>query len=351
MHNHRPFKLLAAVAILALAGGALAACKKAEDESGGGGSVVDPDGSGKQAPPEVPPLWPLTGLPGDVVERPALSVKVENPKVARPQSGLESADIVWEQMVEGGESRLVAVFHSQLPDSVGPVRSVRPMDGAIAGPTHGILACSGGAAQFIAKTADAGLQVVQENSAGFYRSTDRSMPHNLYLRPADVIAQANDSHKAPPPAEFQFAGSDATSTAAKQGTDAAMISLVLSSVSKPKWTWAASSGTFLRSEQDEPAMAASGVRLSAANVLVISVEIQNAGGTDAAGSPIPESMLVGSGTGLVASAGKSLEIDWSKESAAAPLVIKTKAGEVVQLVAGQTWVELIPRNTGTWTVS
>jgi hypothetical protein len=93
------------------------------------------------------------------------------------------------------------------------------------------------------------------------------------------------------------------------------------------------------------------VRLSAANVLVISVEIQNAGGTDAAGSPIPETMLVGSGTGLIAAAGKSLEIDWSKASAAAPLVIKTKAGDVVKLVAGQTWVELVPRGSGSWTVS
>src|SRR5699024_1777127 len=92
--------------------------------------------------------WPLTGRPaedaGDALGRAAVSVKIENSPAARPQVGLQRADIVWEQLVEGGMTRLVATYHSDVPEDVGPIRSIRPMDAAIAGPAGGVLAFSGG---------------------------------------------------------------------------------------------------------------------------------------------------------------------------------------------------------------
>ena len=69
-----------------------------------------------------------------VAQRPAVAVKIENSIDARPQTGLNSADIVWEEVVEGGVARYLAVFDSKLPPVIGPVRSVRPMDPAIAAP-------------------------------------------------------------------------------------------------------------------------------------------------------------------------------------------------------------------------
>ena len=89
--------------------------------------------------------WPLTGVAVEAPpQRPALAVKVENSVAARPQSGLNAADVVWEEVVEGGITRFVAVYHSNLPPDIGPIRSVRPMDAAIAGPLHGLFAFSGG---------------------------------------------------------------------------------------------------------------------------------------------------------------------------------------------------------------
>ena len=71
------------------------------------------------------PAWPLTGVPADAVaDRPALAVKIENSVDARPQTGLTAADMVWEQVVEGGITRFVAVYHSDLPPEIGPVRSI-----------------------------------------------------------------------------------------------------------------------------------------------------------------------------------------------------------------------------------
>src|SRR5438309_8082921 len=103
------------------------------------------------------PTWPLSGVAsGPVTARPALAVKIENSIDARPQTGLNSADLVYEEVVEGGITRFCAVFQSTVPPQVGPVRSVRPMDASIAGPLHGILAFSGGVRPYITAASNAG---------------------------------------------------------------------------------------------------------------------------------------------------------------------------------------------------
>ncbi|MDR1799844.1 MAG: DUF3048 C-terminal domain-containing protein, partial [Bifidobacteriaceae bacterium] len=94
-----------------------------------------------------------------------------------------------------------------------------------------------------------------------------------------------------------------------------------------------------------------GDRLKAVNVVVFKVEVQNAGGTDAAGNPIPESLVTGSGEGLVLSGGKAIEVDWSKESHNTPMVLKTKDGKAVKLAPGNTWFEVMPVSGGSWTIS
>src|SRR3954447_25443220 len=108
------------------------------------------DLSALAGPVTDPHAWPLTGVPVDAVpSRPALAVKIENSIDARPQTGLNAADIVWEEVVEGGITRFVAVYHSTLPEEIGPVRSVRPMDPAVAAPLHGLLAFSGGVQAYV----------------------------------------------------------------------------------------------------------------------------------------------------------------------------------------------------------
>src|SRR5436305_153915 len=77
------------------------------------------------------------------------ALPIQNSIDARPQTGLTAADVVWEQVVEGGITRFVAVYHSKLPPEIGPVRSVRPMDPAIAAPLHGLLAFSGGVQTYV----------------------------------------------------------------------------------------------------------------------------------------------------------------------------------------------------------
>ncbi len=275
-------------------------------------------------------------------------MKIENPREVRPQTGLDAADVVWEQVVEGGVTRFVAVFHSAIPAEVGPIRSVRPMDPAITAPLRGVIAFSGGQPGFVRALADAGLQVVSHDAgdAGFYRTSGRSAPHNVFGDPERFLGQADAGHAAPPGPQFRFARRPDLATATLAGTPVGSVQITMSSYSQPGWTWDAATGTWLRTESGRPATAASGAQLRAANVVVLRVDLVDSGTTDPAGTPVPETRLVGTGAATVATGGRTIEVTWSKESVDAPLALVAADGQPVSLAPGTTWVELVPNGTG-----
>jgi hypothetical protein len=305
----------------------------------------------KQAAPTpvVPARWPLTGVvAADVAVRPALSVKIENTPEVRPQTGLDQADIVWEEVVEGGITRFAAVFQSKVPDQVGPIRSVRPMDAAITGAMHGLIAFSGGQAQFVAMLPAAGVQTISQDggSPGFARSKAHAAPHNVFGTPSTFWNQADAGHKASPPEQFHFARTPDQATAATAGAAASTVSVQMSGISRPSWSWDAGSGTWLRAESGTPATAASGARLAATNVVVLRVNLVDTGTKDPAGNPVPATVLVGTGVALVATGGKTVAATWTKTATDAVLTLAMADGTDVKLAPGTTWVELVPNGSG-----
>src|SRR6266851_3125524 len=166
------------VVVVALATGT-AAC------GGGGGHVavkkhkVLPTTTTTQGPP----VAPLTGLPdptGQALSRPALSVKIENAPDSRPQTGLQNADVVYEQVVEDGITRFLAVYNSNIPPVVGPIRSGRIMDPDLLTPLGGIFVYSGG----IQETEDAikatpGVNVIIDTGSdpALFRDHSKAAPH------------------------------------------------------------------------------------------------------------------------------------------------------------------------------
>ncbi|WP_233491651.1 DUF3048 domain-containing protein [Blastococcus sp. TBT05-19] len=303
------------------------------------------------APPPPPPTfpWPLTGVATtDPVERPALAVKIENSPESRPQSGLNSADVVWEEVVEGGITRFVAVYHSTLPPEIGPIRSVRPMDAAIAAPLRGLFAFSGGQRPFVDAVSAAGLQVVSHDggAGGFYREQSRYAPHNVYANPADFIAQADPAHLADPIEQFRMASAADQPSALGTGTPTAVVKLKLSGVSTPSWGWDPAQQSWMRFEGSTPATQADGQQLKATNVVVLRVDIVNTRYTDPAGNPVPETDMVGGGQALVATGGRTLQANWTKASASDRVVLTDAHGTPILLAPGNTWVELVPNRTG-----
>jgi hypothetical protein len=277
-----------------------------------------------------------------------VAVKIENSIDARPQTGLNSADMVWEEVVEGGITRYLAVFDSKLPPVIGPVRSVRPMDPSIAAPLHGLFAFSGGQHPFPEAAAASGLQVLSMDAgaAGFYRTRARRAPHNVYADLQTFLRQANGSHKAPPPPQFVFAGPGEQPTALVSGLPAASLHLTLSGLSHPVWTWVPSAGAWARFEGSTRAVGSDGQQLRATNVVVLRVDVVNTGYRDPANNPVPETKLLGSGQAVVATGGKTVLATWSKASVGGVLTLRGSDGAPIRLAPGSTWVELVPNRNG-----
>ncbi|CAM3729665.1 DUF3048 domain-containing protein [Isoptericola cucumis] len=344
----------AALALLATAG-----CSPGADQAPTVTVAPDP-AVPKSAPPEpVPPpkpkpkpvVWPLTGGKTGtkkVPRRASVAVKIENSPVSRPHTGLHRADIVWEQVVEGGISRFVAVYHSDLPKAVGPVRSVRPMDPAIVAPMRGILAYTGGQPPFIRAVTEANVQSVlmDRGSPGFHRSGARLAPHNVYGNVRTFAAQAGKGRAKPPAAQFHYArsyGKGSTSEGRKVRT----ADVRLSAAQRTVWTWSATAKKYARSDGGTPSVS-SGRRVAARNVLLMSTRVVNTGYRDPGGAPVPKTQMVGKGKGVLLSAGRAIPVTWKKKSEREPVRLRTGGGDPVLLNPGNLWVELVPRGDGSW---
>lgn len=308
----------------------------------------------KSAAPEpvLPVVWPLTGLEGEIVERPALAIKIETTRPARPQTGLEQADMVWEEMIEGGETRLNAIFHSSIPEEVGPIRSVRPMDAGIAAPLGGIIVFSGGQPQFVQQMRDSGMQVMSndEGAAGMFRSSARRAPYNVHGNPAVFLENAAADRNLTPPAQFVFAPSLEQATAVVSGTPASELTARFPA-QQVTWSWDAASGRWLRTMSGSPHTVITGEQLSATNVVLLGVNIVDTGTQDVAGATVYETVMVDSGEATVATGGKVVTGTWSKAGLMDPVVLTTAEGATIELAPGNTWIELVPYEGGTISVS
>ncbi|MEG3615993.1 DUF3048 domain-containing protein [Isoptericola haloaureus] len=360
MAARRPVALALVVALLALGG-----CSDQPPLEAPTVTVAPDVSRAKIAPPSPPapeptpsptpevPRWPLTGQRTDKVpKRPAVAVKIENSPAARPHTGLHRADVVWEQVVEGGITRFVAVYHSDYPDEVGPIRSVRPMDPATVAPMRGLLAASGGIGSYLRNVERRGTQLVinDDGDPGFWRWSGRYAPHNVYGNVRTFARQADRRRAEPPPAQFRYAPGAKKATARSEGKRARTADVRLSAAQRTTWTWNRGDGAYRRSDNGTPSIS-SGQRVTARNVVLLRMQVSLTSQRDASGARVPKTELVGSGTGRVLSGGRSVAVEWSKKGPRKPLRLTRPNGDPVRLAPGTTWVELVPRGDGSWSVS
>lgn len=357
MSGMRITRLAPASALAVAAALTLAACASSPEVESGPATTATPSASAVErstvpSPPADPipeTVWPLTGIDAEgadqaALDRPALSIKIENSADARPQSNLQYADIVFEEQVEYGISRLVAIYHSDTPETVGPIRSMRPMDKNIMGSFEGPLIFSGAQRGFINDARNSGQELIAQDTGGygFFRVSGKRAPHNLHGTLDDFFAQTDASA---PPQQFTYAYPAEESNVVAEGTTATSIDISASPRMQPSWDWSASDGTWLRSEGGSPHVTADGTQLYADNVVVLWVNLRS--NSSGGGSAVPETIVVtDSGTGYVAAGDSYIPITWSKAGQFDPYVLKTESGETVELIPGQTWVELIPQSGG-----
>ncbi len=303
------------------------------------------------APPAANPATgaPLTGLavtdPANVA-RPALIVKLDNAPKGRPQAGINQADVVVEEGVEGGITRFAAIFHSQEIDEVGPVRSARSTDIAIASELNKpLFAYSGANATFQGLVDRAPLVNVGQNArpGAYFRKSGRPQTYNLFARMADLFAAAPTGSGPPPPLFTYRAEGEASAGDPAGGVAMEWRDKVLTAV---EWRWDAGSGTWRRKQNGTDHVDAGGGAVQPKNVVVQFVTYRDTGQRDRSNTVVPEAELVGQGELWVFSDGKVIKGTWKKADTAAPTSYLDAAGQPVKLTPGQTWLELPKPGTG-----
>ncbi|MEV8007710.1 DUF3048 domain-containing protein [Streptomyces parvus] len=267
-----------------------------------------------------------------------LAVKIDNVAPARPHTGLEQADIVYVEQVEAGLSRILAVYSSDLPPVIGPVRSARETDLELLRqfdrPT---LAFSGAQSRLLPVIDRAPIDAVPPSKAprAYFRGPDRPAPHNLYLRPeripftasgVDAVAELGLRVGAPPPGG--------------EPEDSRTVRYPSASVT---FTWSAGSERWLVSLDGTPARTVEGERIRAGTVVVQDVDVRESDFRDRSGNNTPFTETVGSGDAVVLRDGRAYEARWSRSSADADTVFSTPDGRRVDLAEGPLWILYAPR--------
>ncbi|MGH2693700.1 MAG: DUF3048 domain-containing protein [Actinomycetota bacterium] len=297
--------------------------------------------------PETCPLSGIEPRNESRIERPAVAVKVENAAVAYPLSGLEEAEIVYEELVEGGVTRFMAIYHCADSSKVGPVRSARIVDPAIMTPITRVLAYSGANRPVVQALEEAEIVSIDEDVAIGTDALQRverpgiSSEHTLYANSSALRRLGRKSYDDPPPDDLLAFG-DLEGRSRKAGT----ITINFNPSNTIGYEW--SGDGWLRFEGEQPFMMESGDQLEVENVL-IEEHVVNLSETivDVAGNPSTEiEDVTGSGPAVLFRDGRAIRGSWTREEIEGPVVFETRSGDEMVFAAGSVWIELVPSDEG-----
>lgn len=279
------------------------------------------------------PINPLLGTEATdeaVLARPAMVVKIDNHPKARPQIGLNQADIVFEENVEG-VTRFAAVYHSQGSDPVGPIRSGRFQDINLVGSLNQpLFVWSGGNAKVTTAVRNSDLvdlsYAVAGVDGGFAREASRPAPHNLIAETTKLWTLAPDGAVAPKQ-QFEYRTASDANASSSDAVDGVRVSM---DGVKVQWLWSGDDGLWLRSQDGKPHMDSAGVQVGAANVVVLEVEYSNAYS--------PTAKTIGLGKAYILTNGVVYVGSWERTDRLSNYVLRDAAGAVIKLTPGRTFI-------------
>jgi hypothetical protein len=284
------------------------------------------------------PTNSISGLPGG--DGPVLVVKIDDTRQAHPQIGLENADIIYIEQVEGGLTRLAAIFSSKIPTHIGPVRSARISDIELLEQYGNVAFAYSGAQKKMRPVIEAAnledLGAQSQSSTIYTTDPNRIQPYAMVLR-ADLLMQQIAERELP------VALSKSMGWEFGDAPDGGM------DISSAHLSWPASSYDAHWSEEDErwlldhvgqPNIAASGERLGAKTLVIQLVSITDSIYKDKVGGVTPFSATVGIGRGYILRDGKAFEANWSRDNASSGTTWRTPGGEEIAFAKGQIWVAL-----------
>jgi hypothetical protein len=281
----------------------------------------------------------LTNLPGK--NGPVLAVKIDDTNPAHPQVGLAKADVVYIEQVEGGLTRLAAIFTNQIPALIGPVRSARISDIEILA-QYGRVAFAYSGAQTKLRPVLAAANLENEsaeiNPPSIYQTdSNRFAPTNMMLDARALLTKTIDA---------EGKQIDSVRSVGWQFGKIAESAKKVDSISF-KWpasrygaTWSATQKRWLLTYGGKPNLDSEGVVLGGANLVIQKVSITNSIYHDKVGGVTPLSNTVGSGTGYLLRDGKVVAINWQRPSAEVGTIWTLADGSVANFADGQVWIAL-----------
>jgi len=284
---------------------------------------------------------PITGEPVDtgLAGRP-LIVSYDNVGSAIPQSWTSLADIVYEFPVEGAQTRLQAVFYSEFPEFLGPIRSTRPYFVDLTREYKGIFLAHGWseAAKQYLKSGVVPYINAMDSDCKFYRVTDKSAPHNSYIKWTEVENKIQEKGWWDEPQEirsFTFLGED------EKNTGTAVDFVEFDSASHCEFTYDSENNNYVRTVNGKKYIdKETGESVTVSNVLVQKVKSRT---LDAKGR-LAIDMCAG-GDALLFTNGVVVEGTWSRENLDSRTIFKDKDGNEFKLTVGNSWVMVADQNT------
>ena len=281
------------------------------------------------------PVEPLTGRPlADLtmLYKVALVVKVSNDKGARPQTGLNDADIVFEAW-GAGPTRFATVWHSHDLDFVGPIRSCREQDVNLVGSfNRAVFACSGGNPGNIRLIQESDLLLVTEGRGpGWQLDPNRGRPHKTHANTAFLRSNAGPDRVGPPQQyQYRAVGEAATAGEPMTGVDLQIQSNFV------EWRYDVATGTYLRSQARRPHQLADGAQVTTDNVVIAFLDYYPST-TDGRS---PDGRTTGENPALVFTGGQMQAVTWSRTDRLQPFQLTDSDGAPVRLTPGRTFFEL-----------
>ncbi len=297
---------------------------------------------------EPGPVMPLTGLAVEddvVAARPAMVFKVDNHPESRPQFGLNGADIVFEENVEK-LTRFAAVFQTNAPAKVGPIRSGRTQDvDLLESYIQPLFVWSGGNQNVTRAINDSeliSLSPTTTRNVGMFRAKrgNEDSEHTLYGDAVQLYEAFTPIFNPPPPPQFTYREPDE----AFNGETSKGVDLTMDGV-KVRWTWDRKSAMYLREQDGKPHDTDFG-QVNAVNVVVLEVDYR----PSPADSRSPEAQTIGTGIAYVFTGGVLITGTWTRADSVSPFTLTDENGSVIALTPGRTWVEL-PRSGKTTPIS
>jgi hypothetical protein len=348
---------IATIIVLATGGGddedpADGATTQTTVDTGGAPAVTIPSDAETQDPAEsgsepgestAAPVTrnPLTGAPLDAASTDrVVAVKVDNSAEAGPPIGIQESELIIEAPVEGGITRLTAMFFENEPQVIGPIRSVRPVDADLLAPWRPLLVTTGGQKFVYREILAAGVEVLDDGTDGLFQQIERRQPYHLVATIPLVEVEAGEG--APPGAALPF-GDDPLG-----GTAATSVQIPFSGVAEVEWQYNSDDDTYVRIVNGEdyqiyPQYDADLTGLDTDTVIVMMVAQRSAGYEDSAGAEVPTFDVIGFGEVMVFHGGEVRTGQWLRSAQADGWVFLDESGEQFTIPPGRAWLEIVPR--------